>query len=227
MKLALKMIRDARNLDFKGALQNEINVALNKIQDSEFDLGISEVLLKPRGVTSSPHNPGFASSVSNDQVQSYFQPNKWAQELQLELVERALLPTRFYYEKFSDQVRLWVNEDSTTQPEVREYFEQELKEALREQGIDIRDRALTIESAREQIYKQELVQRRQQAFDERLTNLLKDNKLRESYFQRTNDVLQRLEQGASSEFYALVNAKIQSIFEHAYLEKLQVVFDRS
>jgi hypothetical protein len=31
MKLALKMIRNARNLDFKGALRQEINVGLNKI----------------------------------------------------------------------------------------------------------------------------------------------------------------------------------------------------
>lgn len=31
MKLALKLLRDARNLDFKGALLNEMNVALNKI----------------------------------------------------------------------------------------------------------------------------------------------------------------------------------------------------
>jgi hypothetical protein len=31
MKLALKLVRDARNLDFKGALTNEMNVALNKI----------------------------------------------------------------------------------------------------------------------------------------------------------------------------------------------------
>jgi hypothetical protein len=47
MKLALKLLRDARNLDFKGALKNELNVALNKIQDKEFDMGISEVLFKP------------------------------------------------------------------------------------------------------------------------------------------------------------------------------------
>ena len=47
MKLALQMVREARNLDFKGALKNEINVALNKIQDKEFDLGVSEVLFKP------------------------------------------------------------------------------------------------------------------------------------------------------------------------------------
>lgn len=50
MKLALKMIRDAKNLDFKGAIQREINVALNKIKDSEFDKGISEVLMKPSRV---------------------------------------------------------------------------------------------------------------------------------------------------------------------------------
>lgn len=47
MKIALKMLRESKSLDFKGCLLNEINVSLNKIQDSEFDLGISEVLLKP------------------------------------------------------------------------------------------------------------------------------------------------------------------------------------
>lgn len=63
-----------------------------------------------------------------------------------------MLPTRFYYEKFSDQVRLFINEDTTPQPEVRQHFEAELKEALREQGIDLRDRAMTIKAAREQLY---------------------------------------------------------------------------
>jgi hypothetical protein len=32
--------------------------------------------------------------------------------------------------------------------------------------------------------------------------------------------MERLEKGPSSDFYALVNTKIQSIFEQAYLEKL-------
>lgn len=94
-----------------------------------------------------------------------------------------MLPTRFYYERFSDQVRLWINEDSTPQPEVRAYFEEELKEALKEQGIDIRDRSLTIEAARGQLYKAELSQRRQQAYEDRLIHLLNDDKLRESYFK--------------------------------------------
>ena len=66
MKLALKMLRDARNLDFKGALQNEINVSLNKIQDNEFELGVSELLLKPHQGGRQPINPGFSRSVSSD-----------------------------------------------------------------------------------------------------------------------------------------------------------------
>jgi flagellar hook-length control protein FliK len=52
---------------------------------------------------------------------------------------------------------------------VREHFEAELKDALREQGIDLRDRALTIESARQQLFNVEQLERQQAAFNERLT----------------------------------------------------------
>lgn len=95
MKLALQMLRDARSLDFKGALKNEVNVALNKIGDKEFDLGVSEVLLKPN--SSKRVNPGFSTNISADQVKSFFAPNKWTEQVKLDLVEKALLPTRFYY----------------------------------------------------------------------------------------------------------------------------------
>ena len=65
-------------------------------------------------------------------------------------------------------MRLWINEESTPQPEVRATFDYELKEALQEQGIDLRDRALTIESARDAMYQKEFIQRRFQAFEERV-----------------------------------------------------------
>ena len=63
----------------------------------------------------------------------------------------------------------------------------ELKEALREQGIDLRDRALTIEAAREQMHKRELQERQQKAFEERLTQMLTDDKMRNQYFERANE----------------------------------------
>lgn len=45
MKLALRMLRKAKNLDYKGSLQMEMDVACNKIRDEDFDLGVSEVLM--------------------------------------------------------------------------------------------------------------------------------------------------------------------------------------
>jgi hypothetical protein len=48
MNLALKMIRKAVNLDYKGTLQMELDVALNKIQDKDFDIGVHEILMTPK-----------------------------------------------------------------------------------------------------------------------------------------------------------------------------------
>lgn len=40
MKLALMMMREAKNLDYKGCMQMELNVGINKIRDEDFDYGI-------------------------------------------------------------------------------------------------------------------------------------------------------------------------------------------
>ena len=48
MQLALKMQRKAINLDYKGCLQMELNVAFNRLQDSDFDLGVFTELQEKR-----------------------------------------------------------------------------------------------------------------------------------------------------------------------------------
>lgn len=85
-------------------------------------------------------------------MNSFFAPNKFTEAVELDIVEKALLPTRQYYHDWSDQVRLWVNEESTPQSEVRTHFEFELKQALQAKGIDIRDRAMDIPTARAYLY---------------------------------------------------------------------------
>lgn len=64
---------------------------------------------------------------------------------------------------------------------MRKTFEPELKEALREQGIDLRDRALTIEAARDALYQRERLQFVQKVHDERLSNFVQDEKLKSDY----------------------------------------------
>lgn len=152
MKLALKMLRKAINMDYRKAMEMELHVAFNKIQDADFDLGVTEVLMKPK-VKGAREKvaAAFKKNVNDSDLSKYFEESKWSKDINLGIVENALLPTRHYYQRFSDQVRLWLNEESTTQCKIRDEFDMEAKEALREQGIDVRDKALNPEIARDHL----------------------------------------------------------------------------
>lgn len=47
MKIALKMLRRAVNMDYGQVLKMELNAQYNKLEDNEFDHGVSQILLKP------------------------------------------------------------------------------------------------------------------------------------------------------------------------------------
>jgi hypothetical protein len=67
MKLALKMIRNAQNLAYGETLAMELNVALNKVNDTDFKLGVEEILMKPSRTPRlvGRSNPGFQTDVSD------------------------------------------------------------------------------------------------------------------------------------------------------------------
>jgi len=135
MKLALKMIRKSKNLAYGEILDMEKNVAMNKLKDKDFELGVREILMKPskRG----QGNPGFSADVPDTLVESYFQENARATEIDLDIVENSLLPTRHFFSKFPDSVRIYINETPCPQEDVRDAAEIEIREALRAEGIDL------------------------------------------------------------------------------------------
>lgn len=146
MKIALKMLREARNMCFGEVLKMELNVALNKVMDDDFALGVKQVLMKPR-ISSGQHqrvNPGFSADVSDELVNSYFVENPWASKVDLDIVQGALLPTRHFFDEFADSVRIYINEIATPQSEVRAAVESEIQQALRLEGIDLRDKTVTV-----------------------------------------------------------------------------------
>lgn len=78
-----------------------------------------------------PNAAGYPSQPSKSHdLESYFEGAPWASNISVGAMRHALLPTRHYYERFSDQVRLWINEESTHQDELRAGFDIEAKEAL-------------------------------------------------------------------------------------------------
>jgi len=44
MKLALQMLRKAKNMDYHQCLKMELDVCFNRIRDDEFDLGVKKIL---------------------------------------------------------------------------------------------------------------------------------------------------------------------------------------
>ena len=49
-KLAFQMLRNANNIYHRKAIDNRYYIAFNEIQDADFDLGVAEVLMKPKAV---------------------------------------------------------------------------------------------------------------------------------------------------------------------------------
>lgn len=167
-------------------------------------------------------NPGFKSEVTDAEVESYFAQNKLASQIDLDVVDNSLLPTRHFHEKYPDSIRVWINESSTPQEEVRDAVETEVKDLLRAEGIDMRDKTVTVPMAREYIGRKIRQQRLMEEAMTRATQLMSDKKLRSWYHGRINDELQKVI-GDRKIFYEIVNKNIQKIFEHAYLERLHTV----
>ena len=94
MNLALKMIRKAVNLDYKSILQMELNVAFNKIQDKDFDIGVHEILMSPKVKGAKTKVASFKQSVKIADLDKYFESSKWSESIDLGIVENALLPTK-------------------------------------------------------------------------------------------------------------------------------------
>ena len=169
MKVALQMLRKAQNLDYTSALKMEIDVAMNMVKHNDFDLGISQVLMKPKPRGESlRQNPGFEKDIQDSQIDRFFEPTPESKSVNVGTVQYGLLPTRHFYEEFSDHLRLWINEESTNQEEIRHEFDTQAKEALREIGIDARDKSLTMESARKHLAAQLAMERVELTHNERI-----------------------------------------------------------
>lgn len=73
MQLTLKMLRQAKNLDYKGCLQLELNVAFNRLKDDDFDLGVKQVLMTPKQKGSKhKKRPDWAPAFKESELDAYF-----------------------------------------------------------------------------------------------------------------------------------------------------------
>ena len=89
----------------------EVDVAMNMVKHNDFDRGVTEVLMKPKSKGGMMRkNPGFQQAVSDSEIDRFFEPSPESKSINIETVKYALLPTRHFYNRFSDHLRLWMNE---------------------------------------------------------------------------------------------------------------------
>jgi hypothetical protein len=97
------------------------------------------------------------------------------------IVENSLLPTRHYFRRFNDSVRLWLNEESTTRDVQRDILDKEAKESLLVYGIDVRDKALTTKTARAHMRAYLDAERVGEEFQTRSEQVMTDKKMQKVY----------------------------------------------
>lgn len=105
-------------------------------------------------------------------------------------------------------------------------MELEIQEALRTEGIDLRNKTVTVPLIRKIMDQKQRVQRHQEEALTRATQLMSDEKLRERHYEDINAVVSKLDADQKA-FYEIVNKKVQNIFEEAYLRRLNHVHERS
>ena len=213
MKLALSMLRKADNMDYTSCLRMEVNVISNLLQRAQenFEGAVRTRLMRPiRSGMKQKVNPFNKANEKIKDIDSFFEPQPWAKNINIDTVKYALLPTRQYYHRFADVVRLWINEESTPQPEVRSHFDEEARLALRGLGVDLRDQNLSMQSAREHLYTKIAVQRRAEVERERMEQVMYDRKLNEEYYDRVRKEMRKMFD--SKDFDKKIDDMIERVF---------------
>jgi len=134
------------------------------------------------------------------------------------------LPTRHFARKYPDSVRIYINETSDPQEDVRDGVDIEIREALRAEGIDIRNKTITVPMARDYIMRKHKLEEKRNEQMRRATQLVTDEKMRTMYYDKVDKELKNFEN--ENYFYQVVNNKVQKIFEEAYIERLSNIYDK-
>lgn len=87
LKLAFQMLRNANNIYHRKAIDNRYYIAFNEIQDADFDLGVAEVLMKPKAVGAREKAAAaFNKNVKDSDRNKYFEESKWSKDIKISIV---------------------------------------------------------------------------------------------------------------------------------------------
>ena len=203
LAVTLKMLRNARKMEYSEIIKQELNVAKNTIlRNPDFDAYMQNKLNKKK-----THFKN--SKISNDEVESYFE--ECSQNINLDLKPFSLLPNKDFINKYPDCFKFTVNENKRANAVIRERFDYELFfYLLKNYNIDMRDTRVNIAEIREAVGKFEKKEKIIAKNQETLMNFLNDQKLVEQYIQDKQKHIQNI---SNEEVNKIVEKSIRQKFE--------------
>jgi hypothetical protein len=157
------------------------------------------------------HNVTSKTPMTPELIQDFFKTPKEYEHVNLEVKEHAPLPTRKYYNKYADHMRLLMNEHNSYSYSIRLGYEREVQAELRQVGIDIRDSGLTTQTIRTSLWNKEQAQRIKEHSTQVQGYLLNDDKLADTYYAEAAQYIEQLSHGTEkwddkhTDYYDLLN----------------------
>jgi len=109
-------------------------------------------------------------------IEEYFKTPSEYKNVDLLVKKNALIPTRKYFGKYADHMRLLSNEHNSTNFGIRKGYKREVQSELREQGIDIRDSGLTTQIIRDSLWNREFADLTKSHVEQVQSYLMNDEK---------------------------------------------------
>lgn len=179
------------------------------------------------------HNVDSKTPFTKDLTEEFFKTPAEYKNVDLKIHKHAPLPTRHFYQKYADHMRLLMNERNSCDQGIRNGYEDEARHELREYGIDLRDTGLTTQIIRDSLWKKDFAQRAQNYAEGIESIFLNDETLTDRYYKEVAEHIESLGKGEQhwslehKDYYDLVNAKIDKAFQNAFLKNLKLMKDRN
>lgn len=128
LEVTLRMLRNAKKMNYYEIITQEINVAKNMvIKNKDFDIFMEN---KISHTGAKVKFPGSINDITKEEVDQMFADSHILANVQLDVKTNALLPHRYFSDNYPDCFSLWINETPRANEVIRKYFDYEIKHFL-------------------------------------------------------------------------------------------------
>lgn len=227
-EVAIKMLRNARTMNYYEIIKQEINVANNIVmKNPDFDLYMENKMNRSRqGSNNITIFSRSVNEITQKEVEEIFKDSKILNRINLDLKPNSLLPHNRYLNDHPDCFRLWINETPRANYHMRKHFDYEIKNYLIHKfGIDVRDTNLTIDEVRNVLGKIETNKFTSLKDISKVGSLVSNVKFLEEYFSKRQDVIEKYKYNKDY-LREIMDKKLNKIFEEGVIKKSKEIYKR-